>query len=120
MSLTVRDNWSRHVVVQCTLLTGGGDGLAQTAAFRDDRESGTKPDAELAPGRAGPLSLPKLLLTPEEAAHVLGIGRTKLYQLLADGQLPSVRIGGSRRVSTEALSQFVRDLQPATGWQRVG
>jgi excisionase family DNA binding protein len=93
--------------------------LAQTAAFRDDRDSATGPDAELAPGRPRQVGLPKLLLTPEEAAHVLGIGRTKLYQLLADGQLPSVRIGGSRRVSTDALSRFVQGLEPVTAGQQA-
>ena len=89
------------------------------AAFRDDGHSATGPDGEPAPGRAGPVGLPKLLLTPEEAAHVLGIGRTKLYQLLADGQLPSVRIGGSRRVSADALTRFVQGLQPVTGGQQA-
>lgn len=66
------------------------------------------------PGQPRDPGLPRLLLTPEEAAHALGIGRTKLYQLLADGFLPSVRIGGSRRISTAALDQFVRGLEPAT------
>jgi excisionase family DNA binding protein len=49
----------------------------------------------------------KLLLTPEEAAQALGIGRSKLYRLLAQGSLESVKLGGSRRVSPEALREFV-------------
>ena len=52
----------------------------------------------------------KLLLTPEEAAEILGIGRTKLYELLSTRRLPSVRIDGSRRVASEALVDFVRRL----------
>jgi excisionase family DNA binding protein len=63
--------------------------------------------------------LPRLLLTPEEAARALGIGRTKLYELLATAKLPSVRIGGSRRVSVDALTEFVRHLTPTTGCARV-
>jgi excisionase family DNA binding protein len=63
--------------------------------------------------------LPKLLLTPEEAACVLGIGRTKLYRLLATNQLRGVRIDGSRRISAGAVGEFVRRLdaegQVATG-----
>jgi excisionase family DNA binding protein len=55
-------------------------------------------------------SVDKLLLTPEEAASVLGIGRTKLYRLLATNQLRSVRIGGSRRIAAVALADFVRQL----------
>jgi excisionase family DNA binding protein len=77
-----------------------------------------------APGpRELPLVLPdgqpKLLLTPEEAARALGIGRTKLYELLATAKLPSVRIGGSRRVSVGALTEFVRCLTPTPSSSRV-
>jgi excisionase family DNA binding protein len=41
----------------------------------------------------------KLLLTPREAAEVLSVSRSKLYQLLAAGELQSVRIDGCRRVA---------------------
>jgi excisionase family DNA binding protein len=83
--------------------------------------------AETAPSARGlpelavvpPVGLPKLLLTPEEAAQALGIGRTKLYELLATAKLPSVRIGASRRVSVDALTEFVRRLEPTSGWARV-
>jgi excisionase family DNA binding protein len=68
---------------------------------------------------AQPDGLPRLLLTPEEAARALGIGRTKLYELLTTARLPSVRIGGSRRVSVEALTEFVRCLTPTPGTARV-
>jgi excisionase family DNA binding protein len=40
---------------------------------------------------------PRLLLTAEEAAQVLGVGRTTVYGLLRTGQLDSVRIGSARR-----------------------
>ena len=53
----------------------------------------------------------KLLLTPEEAAEVLSIGRTKVYALMADGELISVRIGNSRRVPLDAVSEFVARLE---------
>ena len=53
----------------------------------------------------------KLLLTPEEAAEVLSIGRTKVYALMADGDLISVRIGNSRRVPLDAVSEFVARLE---------
>jgi excisionase family DNA binding protein len=52
----------------------------------------------------------KLLLTPEEAAEMLSIGRSKLYELLATGELASIRLGGCRRVPTEAIRQFVAQL----------
>jgi excisionase family DNA binding protein len=53
----------------------------------------------------------KLLLTPTEAAALLGIGRSKVYELLKTGQLPSVRIGTCRRVPADAVQKFVAELQ---------
>jgi excisionase family DNA binding protein len=40
----------------------------------------------------------KLLLSPEEAAEALGVGRSRVYDLMRTRQLHSVRIGKSRRV----------------------
>lgn len=53
----------------------------------------------------------KLLLTPEDAADLLSIGRSKLYELLGDGRLASVRIDASRRVPVSVLIEFVESLQ---------
>jgi excisionase family DNA binding protein len=53
----------------------------------------------------------RLLLTPEDAAELLSIGRSKLYELIGDGRLASVRIGASRRVPMSALVEFVESLQ---------
>jgi len=52
----------------------------------------------------------RLLLKPEEAAEVLGIGRSKLYELLAAGEIESVRIGSSRRVPMKGLHAYVERL----------
>lgn len=48
-----------------------------------------------------------ILLTPTEAATALGIGRSKLYELLREGRLRSIRIGTCRRVPSAALDEFV-------------
>ena len=53
----------------------------------------------------------KLLLKPEEAADLLGIGRSKFYELLAQGAVDSVRIGACRRVPRAALEEFVERLR---------
>jgi excisionase family DNA binding protein len=53
----------------------------------------------------------RLLLRPEEAAEVLAIGRNKLFELLASGELESVRLGGSRRVPLDGLVEFVARLR---------
>lgn len=52
-----------------------------------------------------------VLLTPEQAAEALGIGRWKLYDLLRQGRLRSLRIGSCRRISTAALAEFVSELE---------
>lgn len=57
----------------------------------------------------------KLLLTPEEAGQVLGIGRTKVYELMLSNQLESVKIGSSRRIPTDALAGFVDALRGRSG-----
>lgn len=48
-----------------------------------------------------------LLLRPSEAALALGIGRSKLYALLASGELPVVRIGRCVRIPRDALERWI-------------
>jgi excisionase family DNA binding protein len=60
------------------------------------------------------LVMDKLLLRPEEAAEVLSIGRSRLYELIGRGELASVRIGTSRRVPFEELIRFVEGLREET------
>lgn len=55
--------------------------------------------------------IPKLLLTPEEAAAALGISRTRLYAFMAGGVIESVQIGHSRRVPIGALEDYVARLR---------
>lgn len=52
----------------------------------------------------------KLLLTTEEAAELLGIGRTKVYELLYTGRLGSIKIGACRRIPAQALRAYVAAL----------
>jgi excisionase family DNA binding protein len=52
-----------------------------------------------------------LLVRPEDAARVLGVGRTKIYELIRSGALRSVRVGGLRRVPVAALNEFVTRLE---------
>ncbi|MCU4187089.1 helix-turn-helix domain-containing protein [Acidiferrimicrobium sp. IK] len=52
----------------------------------------------------------QLLLTPEEAARALRIGRTRLYHLISTRQLSSVKIGGSRRITVDALRLYVASI----------
>ena len=52
----------------------------------------------------------KLLLTAEEAAESLGVGRSTVYDLLRLGHLSSVKIGRARRIPVAALHRFTKHL----------
>ena len=43
-----------------------------------------------------------------DAARMIGIGRTKLYELIATGELETVKIGKATRVTTASLHDLVR------------
>lgn len=57
-----------------------------------------------------PLS-PRLMLTVEQAAEVLGIGRTNTFALIKSGDLESIRIGRLRRVPADAIDAYTARLQ---------
>lgn len=52
-----------------------------------------------------------LLLTPEEAAQVLRVGRTTIYALMKAGDLRPVHIGRSCRLPRSELERYVDRLQ---------
>jgi excisionase family DNA binding protein len=52
-----------------------------------------------------------LLLTPEEAATALRIGRTTVYALMKAGELRPVHIGRSCRLPRAELERYVRCLE---------
>lgn len=55
----------------------------------------------------------RVLLTVEEAAEQLGIGRTLTYKLISNGEIESIRIGRLRRVPTSAIQDYARRLGDA-------
>lgn len=72
---------------------------------RNDGRNGNRvghPPPTNGPGRG--------LLRVEEAAEWLGLGRTKAYELVYKGVIPSVTIGRSRRIPISALQAFVDRL----------
>ena|ERR1700687_1625852 len=57
---------------------------------------------------------PERMLYPlKEVQHRLSISRTTVYQLVGDGQLPSVKIGRRRFVTAAALDFYIEGLRPA-------
>ncbi|GAA2409883.1 hypothetical protein GCM10010433_05790 [Streptomyces pulveraceus] len=61
---------------------------------------------------ATPAPADRLLYRPEEAAEVLSIGRSTLYELMTAGLLESVKLGRCRRIRRSALEQYVNGLTP--------
>ncbi|MBX7533548.1 excisionase family DNA-binding protein [Qipengyuania sp. 1XM1-15A] len=53
------------------------------------------------------VTTPKLLCSVTDAAHSLGIGKTKTYQLISDGSLETVSIGTRRLVKVASIHKLV-------------
>lgn len=51
------------------------------------------------------MEAPKYALTVQEAAQALGIGKTKAYELVNLGVIPSISIGGKRVVPVKLLEE---------------
>ena len=60
----------------------------------------------------------RLAYTPREACEALRIGRTKLYELFANGDLKAVALGGKTLIPRDALENFIASL-PAIRIQRT-
>lgn len=52
-------------------------------------------------------ALPPLAVSPSEAARLLGIGRTKIYEEIASGCLRSAKIGKRRLITVDAIKDWL-------------
>jgi excisionase family DNA binding protein len=59
----------------------------------------------------GGIMVEQSMYRPAAAAQVLGMGRTSVFSLLKSGRLRSVRLGGARYITADALRAFVRELE---------
>ncbi len=59
-----------------------------------------------------------LLITPEEAAEMLGIGMNTMYKLLGNGQIRAMRIGRFWKIPKRAIQEFIiqETQMKAAGW----
>ncbi len=51
-----------------------------------------------------------LLVDVREAGRMVGLGRSKLYELIRDGSIPVVHIGRAVRIPVEGLQRYVDRL----------
>ena len=59
-------------------------------------------------------NVPKLLVSAREAARMLGVSVRTLYDLLARGELPSVRVNGRRLFRLKSLEDWVAQREQAS------
>jgi len=53
---------------------------------------------------------PVLAVSPAEAARMAGIGRTKLYEILAANELVSIKLGSRRLIRVADLEAWLQSL----------
>ncbi len=51
------------------------------------------------------------MFNPKDAAKILSISRSQIYVLLKSGELESVQIGRSRRISQDQMIRFINKLE---------
>ncbi|SEH12497.1 DNA binding domain-containing protein, excisionase family [Sphingopyxis sp. YR583] len=61
-------------------------------------------------GNSDAAAIRPLCVTINEAADMLSLGRTSIYQLIAEGALVAIKIGTCTRVTTASLDQFTEQL----------
>jgi excisionase family DNA binding protein len=60
----------------------------------------------------------KLGYSVEEGAEITGLGRSKMYELLASNEVESVKVGRRRIIPAEALRAFMDKLLAAARAER--
>jgi excisionase family DNA binding protein len=66
-------------------------------------------------GRAVDDQLEPLAVSPRQARRLLGIGKTRLYQLVAANELKSYRDGRARRITMESIRARIARLLAEAG-----
>lgn len=57
----------------------------------------------------------RIVLTVEQAAERLSVGRSTMYGLVSSGAVESVKIGQLRRIPVDALVRYVEALRTEKG-----
>ena len=65
--------------------------------------------------RASQTDIEPIAMRVPEACHYLGIGRSTLYVLIAEGEIEFIKLGSSTLVLTESLRTLVERRRNAAG-----
>jgi len=49
-----------------------------------------------------------ITVSPTEAAHALGVSRATIHALISRGELPSLKVGGARKILIVHLEEWIR------------
>jgi len=60
-----------------------------------------------------------ITVSPTEAARVLGVSRATIHSLISRGELPSLKIGGARKILVAHLEEWIRKQIEAEGARRA-
>jgi excisionase family DNA binding protein len=63
-------------------------------------------------------NLERAAYSPAEACKVLSIGTTKLYALISEGRLPTVKLGRKTLIYATDIARLLASLQPAEARQQ--
>ena len=53
------------------------------------------------------MAVARLLYRPVETAEAIGVSRSRVYELIAKGDIPSIKVGGVTRVPVDSLRDWV-------------
>jgi excisionase family DNA binding protein len=56
----------------------------------------------------------RLLISVREAANILSLGKSTIWALIARGDLQTIKIGRTRRITIESVRGLARPAMPPT------
>ncbi len=59
------------------------------------------------------------LLRGEEVAEILNISKAFAYRLMAEGQIPTIKMGRAVRVRPEELDRFIQESRPKSHYLSI-
>jgi hypothetical protein len=72
------------------------------------------------PRTRSPLSIAPLAVSPRTAGHLLGLGQSRIYNLMRSGELQNYVDGGARRIVMASITEYFarRVAASAGGWKQ--
>jgi excisionase family DNA binding protein len=53
----------------------------------------------------------RLAYSPTEAASLLGIHKSKMYQMIAAGEIPALHVGSRLKISARRLEEWIEEQE---------